>query len=69
MQQLEEGTKVWRPVKAEQLNNGLYKLTYTNNIEEILEFKHGWTNHDVLLQNICKQKIRVGCHSKSVVAT
>lgn len=35
IQLLEEGTDVWRTVKAEQLKNGLYKIISTNNIDVI----------------------------------
>jgi hypothetical protein len=40
---LNEGTEVWRPVKAESLDNGLYKIISNNKADEIWEFKSGET--------------------------
>ncbi len=38
---LNEGTDVWRPVKAKSLDNGLYKIISTSKADEIWEFKSG----------------------------
>jgi hypothetical protein len=43
VQLLEEGTEVWKPVKAEKLNDGLYTITSINNFNEIWEFNSGQT--------------------------
>tara|TARA_R110000868_G_C10880914_1_gene762953 strand:+ start:1421 stop:1645 length:225 start_codon:yes stop_codon:yes gene_type:complete len=40
---LEEGTEVWRPVKAESLNNDLFKIISINESDETWEFTTGQT--------------------------
>ncbi len=43
VQLLNEGTEVWRPVKAESLDNGLYKIISANKSDETWEFNSGET--------------------------
>jgi len=40
---MSEEIEIWRPVKAKQLNNGLYKITSTPTLDDKWEFVSGQT--------------------------